>query len=128
MYKMSKKSIDQSRSMMASWFWRFIRVIGLVVIGLPVVLALLMSTLIDAWQHKHEPLAHALCDAIPVGMPAEVAKARAREMTKSIPEIDIKNLSIELVFLNPYSPGGKIVCEAHIWDEKIYNNTVWEMD
>ncbi len=65
---------------------------------------------------------------IPVGTPALVAKARAYELAKSIPAIEIKDLSIGLQFLNPYSPGAKIVCEAHIWDDKIYNNTVWERD
>lgn len=113
---------------MASWLWRLMRMTGLVIIGLPVVFTLLTVVLGDGWHRKHEPLARALCDAIPVGMPAEVAKARAREMAKSIPEIEIKNLSIVLGFMNPHSPGGKIVCEAHIWDGKIYNNTVWMMD
>lgn len=80
------------------------------------------------WLRKHEKLAHMLCDSIPVGMPAAVAKERASELSKSIPEVNVKNLSIELVFLSPYSPGTKIVCQANIFDDKIFNNEVWAVD
>lgn len=80
------------------------------------------------WLRKHEKLAHTLCDAIPIGMSASVAKARASELSKSLPEVEVKNLSIESVYLSPYSPGTKIVCQANIFEDKIYNSEVWAVD
>ena len=88
----------------------------------------LLSVLDTSWSRKHEKLAHDLCDAIPIGTLAPVAKERAYAMAKVVAEIEVKELSINLVFLNPYSPGDRISCVANIWDGKIVNNTVWVND
>ena len=76
------------------------------------------------WESEHEELARKLCNAIPVGTSTAIAKERAREMAKAVPEIEIKELSINLVYLNPYSPGDRVYCEANIFNDKIFNNTV----
>jgi hypothetical protein len=76
------------------------------------------------WRREHEALAHELCDSIPVGTPAPIAKERARAIAKAVTEVEVKDLSIRAVFLNPYSPGDRVFCEANIWNDKIVNNQV----
>ncbi len=76
------------------------------------------------WTAEHEKLARELCDAIPVGTPVALAKERARAMAKVAADLEIRELQIRLMFLNPYSPGDRIVCEANLSDEKVMFNTV----
>ncbi len=45
-------------------------------------------------------------------------------MTKVAADLEIRELSIRLEFLNPYSPGDRIVCEANIENGKVLFNTV----
>ena len=84
----------------------------------------LVMFLDSRWTAEHEKLARELCAAIPVGTPAAVAKERARAMTKVAADLEIKELQIRLMFLNPYSPGDKIVCEANLANDKVLFNTV----
>ena len=98
-----------------------------IVIAIPVGIIgffVLLAVLDNRWTAEHEKLARELCDAIPVGTPAALAKERARAMTKVAADLDIKELQIRLMFLNPYSPGDRVVCEANLSDEKVMFNTV----
>jgi hypothetical protein len=79
---------------------------------------ILVVFLDSQWTAEREKLARELCDAIPVGTPATVAKERARAMTKVAADLEIKELQIRLMFLNPYSPGDKIVCEANLANDR----------
>ena len=99
------------------------RIFAILLLGLLGFFAVLVYLNGD-WQRKHDKIAHELCDSIPIGTPAQGAKERAREMARVVSEIEVKDLSIRAVFLNPYSPGDRIVCEANIWNDKIVNNTV----
>ena len=102
---------------------RLARILSLVALGLVGFFALLIF-MDGGWRSEHEALAHKLCDSIPVGTPAQIAKERARELAKVIVEVEVKELSIRAVFMNPHSPGDRIFCEANIWNDKIVNNEV----
>ena len=103
---------------------KLFRAVGILTLGF-VGFIVVLGFLDNKWVREQEKAAHRLCDAIPVGTPATIAKERAREMAKTMTDIEIRDESIGFVILSPYSPGDKVVCEAGIRDEKIVSNRVW---